>query len=228
MLSNMKTKKTIIAVVVALLAVSVASSRAQTLDLTGGTLKGSLTGQTLIDSGNGNPDGQVSSWVVSDSSVDPSGLIFIYQLENSGPDDIAGLSFNDFSESVVTTPTSGTYSSIVNISLPTSVTPSASAGTFTFEGVTGGGAATFSGPVGPVPPPALPNGGTQSLFVVVYSDVNSIAGGYVLTQDNFQAYGNILAPLAATNPVPEPSSVILLTGGILCFYAILRCRRAMS
>ena len=216
----MKSRKTIIAAVVALLAISVTSSRAQTLDLTGGTLEGDSTNQTLINSADETPDGKISTWVVNDSSVDSQGYIFIYQLENGG-DNIFSVSLNNFSGSLATTPTSGSYSSIVNISLPTSVTPTASVG-FTFSGVSGDGAATFGGTT-----ESLPNG-DQSWFLVVFSDVNSFATGYALTQDGSQAYGDILAPIAATNPVPEPSSVILLTGGIVCFYAILRCRRAMS
>jgi hypothetical protein len=228
MLSNMKTIKIIIAAVLGFLAVSVASSRAQVgvqaLNLTGGTFVGDLTNQTLVDSGNSANDGTISSWVVSDSSVDSQGYIFIYQLQNSGRDSILGLSFNNFSGSLASSPTSGSYSNIIgNTSLlvPTAIAPVYGNGGFAFDTVTGGGAASFDGG-------NLANGGTESFFVVVFSDVNSFSTGYALTVDDFQSHGDILAPFAATFAVPEPSSVILLTGGIECLYLILRCRRAMN
>ena len=223
MLTNMKARKTIIAAVAALLAVSVASSRGQTLNLTGGTFEGDLTNQTLVNSGTGASEGTISTWVVKDSSLDSQGYIFIYQLENSGPDDITGVSLNDFGGSLATTPPSGSYSNIigsVSLLVPTAVTPVTAHTAFTFNIVTSGGAATFDGD--------LPGGYSLSWFLVVYSDVNSFATGYALAQDNFQDHGDILAPMAAVYTVPEPSSMILLTSGILCFYAILRCRRAMS
>ncbi|HTV42349.1 MAG TPA: PEP-CTERM sorting domain-containing protein [Candidatus Sulfotelmatobacter sp.] len=219
----MKTGKIIIGAVAVLVGMSVVSSRAQTLDLSGGTIEGDLTNQTLVDSANGNNDGKISSWVVSDSSVDSQGLIFIYQLENSGTDSITGLSFNNFKGSLASTPTSGSYSNIIGSAtlLPTAIAPVDGNGGFAFDTVTSGGAATFQ--LGD-----LADGGTMSFFVVVFSDVDSFADGYALTQDDFQAHGDILAPIEAIYPVPEPSSAILLTGGILCFYLMLRCRRAMS
>lgn len=212
----------------AFLAVSVVSSRGQVgvqaLNLTGGTLEGDLTNQTLLDSANGGDDGKISSWVVSDSSVDSQGFIFIYQLENSGTDSITSLSFNNFSRSLASTPTSGSYSNIIGntaLLVPTAQAPVNGNGGFAFDTVTPGGAATFQ--LGD-----LAKGGTVSFFVVVFSDVDSFTTGYALTQDDFDAHGDILAPVAAVYETPEPSSVIVLTGGILCLYVILKVRRAMS
>ena len=216
----MKTRNIIVAAVAVLVGMSVASSRGQTLDLSGGTLEGVLTNQELTTSLGGSV-GNISSWVVSDSSIDSTGYIFIYQLENTSGDTIAGVSLNNFL-AVTNAPFGGSYSSETGLTLATSVTP-ASTGAFSPDTVTSGGAATF---FGNLPTESAP--GTPSWFIVVYTDVDSIKTGYALTQDDVQGSGDILAPIAAIYPVPEPSSLILLTGGILCFYGILRVRRAMS
>ena len=203
--------------VLGVLALSVTSSRAQTLDLTGGAVEKSLTNEVLYDTVSSANDGAVSTWVVSDTSADPSGLIFIYQLENSGPDTIGGVNFNQFSSGELKT--EGSYSSITGLTL-LGAQPADPDGGFTFDFLSSEGAATFSGD--------LSNGGTYSWFIVIDTDVNSFDTGYALAQDNFQAHGDILAPNYAVFGVPEPSSAVILLGGFACFYGILRCRRAMD
>lgn len=205
------------AVVLGALALSVTSSRGQTLNLTGGTVEGSLTNQELFDSVSSAHDGSISTWVVSDPSADSSGLIFIYQLENSGPDTIGGANFNQFSTGQLMT--EGSYSSIAGLTLLDSQ-PTDPDGNFTFDFLSSKGAATFSG--------ELSNDGTYSWFIVIDTDVNSFNTGYALEQDDFQAHGDIYAPNLAVYGVPEPSSAVILLGGFACLYGILRWRRAMN
>lgn len=229
-LSNVKTGKLIIAAIVALLAGSVTSSRAQTLSFgLGATLEGDATNQTLFDSGNSANDGAVSTWVVSDSAIDSSGYIFIYQLENLGPDEITQVNFNRFNVNDVINVNAingtGSYSNITLSLLPGAVAPTATSNpNFTYSTTTEGGAATFD----LFPGDSGLGTNTVSWFFVIDTDVSSFNAGYSLTEDNFNAHGDILAETYALYTVPEPSSVILLTGGILCFYLVLRCRRAMS
>lgn len=204
---------------------SVTSSRGQTLSMTGATIEQDLTNQTLINSATGLNDGSVSTWVVSDSSVDSQGYIFIYQLENEGPDAVIGANFDNFNPSQVVG--NGSYSDVtiggleLAGSLP--VTPTAYPN-FTFETVTSGGAATFGEFF---PDVGLPSG-TASWYIVIETDVNSFTTGYGLEQDDFQAHGNILAPNLAVYGVPEPSSAVMLLVGFACFFGILRCRRAIQ
>jgi hypothetical protein len=218
----MKTEKIIIAAVIALLAGSVTSSMGQALNLTSGaTLEGDSTNQVLMNSGTAANDGTISTWVVSDSAVDSRGYIFVYQLENSGPDDITGVNFNNFSSpDVIGT---GVYSNVYvggTFTMPGALNvTSISTPSFAFDTVTGGGAATFNGDL------AM---GAESWFVVIDTDVSSFQTGYALTQDNFQAHGDILAENFAVFTVPESSSAVILLGGFACFYVILRCRRALS
>lgn len=201
-----------------MLALSAASSSGQFLDLSGATVEGSLTGQTMFNSGTGANDGTISSWVLSDSSIDSHGYIFVYQLENQGPDDVTGVNFNNYSGSQYIG--SQSYSNVVNGSLSGSLKPTVTfSPNFTFDTITQGGAATFNGD--------LPSGAI-SWFITIDTDVSSFNSGYALSQDNFQAHGNILAPNYAVFGVPEPSSEILLLAGLAGFWAILRRRRAME
>jgi hypothetical protein len=214
----MKCAKVVIIAVLGALAVSVASSRGQVLNLGSATLEGSLTNQVLMNSGTGANDGTVSTWVYSAPSVDPNGLIFIYQLENQGPDEITGANFNNFSPSQYIG--SGSYSNVFNGSLPGSLKPPGTLfPNFTFDTVTTGGAATFNGGL---------DMGSVSWFIAIETDVTSINTGYALTQDDFQAHGDILAPNFAIFTVPEPTSAVLLLAGCACFFGILKCRRAME
>ena len=88
---------------------------------------GSLTGQTLTGfsplSNSGVHDGSVSSWVVSDPTVDSQGLIFIYQVINNGPDGIDNAEFTGFvSSQVITT---GSFATETGLALAGSSTPAA-------------------------------------------------------------------------------------------------------
>jgi hypothetical protein len=206
----------ILMAVFGVLVLTAASSRGQVLDLTGATVQGQLPGQTLVNSATSANDGIISTWVISDSSIDSKGYIFIYQLENQGPDDITGINFNSYSPSQYLSSLS--YSNVVNGTLSGSLAPSVTfSPNFTFDTITGGGAATFNGDL------AM---GKVSWFIAIDTDVTSINTGYGLTQDDFQSHGLILAPIAATYTVPEPSSALMLLVGSACFYAVLRWRRA--
>lgn len=203
------------------IALSVASSRGQMSYLNlPGTLEGSLPGETLFNSGTSANDGMVSSWVVSDPAINSGGYIFIYQLENQGPDDLTGVNFNSFAG--VNIYSAEQYS---NVNVNASPLPGGTWGNtgpnFSFDTVTAGGAATFNGDL------AM---GATSWFFVLETSATSINTGYALTQDNFQAHGEIYAPDYAVFATPEPSSgaLILLLSGITGFYAILRWRRAMD
>lgn len=183
---------------------------------------GSLTNQTLINSATSANDGEVSSWVVSDSDLDPQGYIFIYQLENQGPDTIVGINFNNFgSAQYVSSLMASNVTGLAGSMRPTvSLYPN-----FTFETVTAGGAATF----GTFSPDVSLAMGATSWFVVIDTDVTSFTSGFALTQDDFQAHGGILAPNFAVYTTPEPSSAaLMLLAGCICFYAILRGRRAID
>jgi hypothetical protein len=201
-------------------ALSVASSRGQNLNLTG-TFAGSLTDQTLINSGTSANDGLVSSWVVSSPSVNSGGYIFIYQLENEGPDTITGVNFNSYAG--INVMSAEVFSNVyVNASSLPGELPTAGVfgPTISFDTVTAGGAATFNGNL---------NMGGTSWFLVLETGSTSLNTGYALTQDDFQAHGAIYAPNFAVFPVPEPSSAaLMLLVGSACFYAVLRWRRAID
>ncbi|HEX3625900.1 MAG TPA: PEP-CTERM sorting domain-containing protein [Verrucomicrobiae bacterium] len=214
----MKSAAVILMAVFGALALSVASSTGQVLDLTGATVVGSLPNQTLINSATSANDGIISTWVVNDPTLDSSGLIFIYQLENGGPDDITGVNFNSYSPSQYIS--SELYSNVSSGTLSGSITPSVNLHpNFTFDTITGGGAATFNGDL------AM---GKASWFIAIDTDVTSFNTGYGLSQDDFQAHGDIYAPNAAVYTTPEPSSALMLLVGSACFYAVLRRRRAMD
>jgi hypothetical protein len=212
--------RTIAVVIVASLALWVASAHAQMLNLSGGSVVGSLPSQTLLNTVTGANDGQISTWVVSDSSLDSQGYIFIYQVQNEGPDEITGVNFNNFNPSQFVG--SGAYSNVVNATLSGSLpvvplhfmSPS-----FTYDTITSGGAATFNGGL---------DMGDTSWFEVVDTDVNSFNTGYALTQDDFQANGDILAPNYAVFGVPEPSSPFLLLAALASFCGLSRFHRAAN
>ncbi|HEV2454250.1 MAG TPA: hypothetical protein VGY98_08315 [Verrucomicrobiae bacterium] len=214
----MKSMNIVFVAVLGTLALSMVSSTGQVLDLTGATVEGSLSGQTLFDSGTSANDGIISSWVVKSSAIDPSGYIFVYQLKNEGPDEVTGANFNNFGLSQYIS--SESYSNVVNGSLSGSITPTVTLNpNFTYDTITGGGAATFNGGL---------NTGAVSWFIAINTDITSFTTGYGLAQDNFQAHGEIYAPNFAVYGVPEPPSALMLLVGTACFYAILRGRRALG
>jgi hypothetical protein len=210
-------KKIAVALLAALL-VSVLSGKAQTLNFTGGSVVNSLTNQELIGSSPpyiGGNFGTVSSWVVNDPGLDSSGLIFVYELVNSGPDSMNTASFSDFNGAYVS---SGTYSNLVgSVTLPGSINPSIINGEFSFFDLSPGGAATFETTLAE----GFPNGNSTSWFLVVDTDENSYTDSYVTTDDNYTSFGAILAP----SEVPEPRASLVLLIGLASFYGILRFRR---
>jgi hypothetical protein len=194
-MKSMMMDKTIVGVAVAAMVLSAVSSKAQ-LNLTGGTVVGSLTGQELTGvspaSNTGVNDGSISTWVVNDPTLDSQGLIFIYQAVNNGPDAVDNAEFTGFVSSEVTG--TGSYATETGLALTGSFTPSG--GNFSGED-TFGGTATFEDG-------DLNTGQTASDFLVVETDTHAFAGSYGQIEDDFSAAGNTLAPVA----VPEASTVI--------------------
>jgi hypothetical protein len=200
------------------LAISVVSSRAQLLNLSGGTIVGSLTNAQLTGVGffppgnNGQNNGSIYSWVVNDPTLDPSGLTFVYQALNNGFDAIDQVELTGFQPSQVVA--AGTYSGLTgSLLLPTSSTPDPS-GNFPTPSVFGGTVTFENG--------QLNNGNTPSYFLVVETDVQNFGPSYGQIQDDFTAIGNILAPAV----VPEPSSSIVLLAGLGCLFGVLKFRRS--
>jgi len=201
------------------LVVSVVSSRAQNLDLSAGTMVGSLTNSPLTGIGPfpignaGQNNGSIYTWVVNDAALDPLGLTFVYQAVNNGPDaiDQVELTSSLFTPSQVVA--TGTYSGLTgSLLLPGSSTPD-SGGNFPIVDVFGGTATFEHG--------QLNTGNTPSYFLVVETDLQSFAQSYGQIQDNFTAIGYILAPAT----VPEPPSSIVLLAGLGCLFGMLRFRR---
>jgi hypothetical protein len=212
----MKHAKILIMAVFGTLALSVASTRGQQVLSLTGTVEGSLTGQTLFNSANNANDGTVSSWVVSDSGINSGGYIFIYQIEDSGLDDMTGINFNTFVKNNVQSAlvVSNVVINSSSLPTPTDVSPD-----FSYDTTTSGGAATFNGDLAPQ---------QTSWFMVIETDATGINTGFALTQDDFQTHGEIYAENFAVYTVPEPSSAILLLAGCACFYAVLRFRRSVG
>lgn len=214
---DMQIFRTIAVVIVASLALRAASAHAQTLNLSGGTVVGSLPNQTLLNTATSANDGKISTWVISDLSLDSQGYIFVYQVQNEGPDEITGANFNNFNSGQFVG--SGAYSNVDGtLSGSLTVTPN-SHPSFTFDTITTGGAATFNGGL---------DMGDTSWFEVVDTDVSSFNTGYGLTQDDFQANGEILAPNFAVFSVPEPSSPLLSLAGFASLFGLFGFRRAVK
>lgn len=213
----MKYAKILIMAVLGTLALSVASTRGQSLNLTG-TVEGSLTGQTLFNSGNNANNGTVSSWVVSAPSINSGGYIFIYQIEDGGLDDMTGVNFNDFvKNNVLSTVVASNV--VINASVLPAPNPTVVSPDFSYDTTTTGGAATFNGDIAPQ---------QTSWFMIIETDATAFNTGYALTQNNFQTHGEIYAEDFAVYTVPEPTSAILLLAGCACFYAVLRFRRTVG
>jgi len=181
----MKNYKTIIAAVVAGVALTAVSSQAAV------AVVGSLTGQNMTETSPGtvNIDGKVNSWVLSGFSG--SGLTFVYQVFNGGTDTIDIASFNGFGGGVVTggfvTSTAATF----GVALPGSQAVTGSG--WVYNQTTPGGASSFGG--------ALVVGGISQFFYLNTTATGFTSGiGHI--QDTFQANGPTLAP------VPEPSTVV--------------------
>ena len=200
------------------LVISVASSRAQNLDLSTGVIEGSLTNSPLTGIGffppgnNGAPNGSISSWVVNDPALDPLGLTFVYQALNNGPDaiDQVELTSSLFTPSHVVA--AGTFSALTgSLFLPASLPPDPG-GNFPTPAVFGGTVTFENG--------QLNTGNTPSYFLVVETDLPSFQLSYGQIQDNFTAVGYILAPAS----VPEPPSSIVVLAGMGCLFGVLKLR----
>jgi hypothetical protein len=212
-----RTQKIAAAALVLGLLVSVTSSRAQLLDLSGGTIAGSLnsplTGVGFFPPGNnGQNNGSIYSWVINDPALDPAGLTFVYQALNNGPDAIDQVELSGFTASQVVA--AGTYSGLTgSLFLPGSSAPDP-AGNFPTPAVFGGTVTFENG--------QLNTGNTPSYFLVVETDANSFTSSYGQIQDDFTAIGNTLAPAV----VPEPPSSIVLLAGLGCLFGVLKLRRS--
>ena len=214
-LKSVKNFETITVAIGVGLVISIVSSRAQTLNLSGtldGVTNNELVGVGFFPAGNaGANNGSIDSWVVNDPALDSSGLIFIYQADNNGPDAIDQVELTGFQPNQVLS--TGTYSSLSgSLLLPGSATPNL-LGNFPTAAVFGGTVTFENG--------QLPTGNGESYFLVVNTDVNNFAPNYGQIQDDFTAIGNILAPAT----VPEPSSSLVLLAGLGCLYGVFRFRR---
>lgn len=221
----MKNYKTVIGAAAMGLALAAVSGNAQVisplatgnLNLTSGsgaTLDTSLTGQELTGvspGGNvGANNGSISTWVVSDSSIDSHGLIFIYQVVNNGIDPIDNVELTGFNPNVVIG--AGSYSSLTFTS---TLGASPVAGTDSTPGDppttpyfltenTFGGTATFeNGDLGV--------GGTSD-FLVVLTDQPTWTGNNGQIQDSFSASGNILVPVPEANTIVAGALMLLPLG----------------
>jgi len=208
-------KITTAALVLGLVA-SAISVNAQNLDLTGGSVVGSLTNAPLTGVGffpagnNGANNGSIYSWVVNDPVFNPSGLTFVYQAVNNGPDAIDQVELSGFLSSQVVS--AATYSGLTgSLLLPTSLTPS-SGGNFLNPTVFGGTVTFENG--------QLDTDNTPSYFLVVKTDVNGFGTSYGQIQDDFTAIGQTLAPV-----VPEPTSTVVFLAGLACLFGVLKFRR---
>jgi len=201
------------------LVVFATTGQAQTLNLTGGTIVGSLTNQELVGafplSDYGQNNGSISSWVISDPSLDGLGDLFVYQAVNEGVDAIDQVELTGFNSSYILY--TGTYSSETGLGLSGAATPS-SDGNFPYFELVGGSAASFElGSLSSV------DGANTSYFLVIATDASYFTTSYGQIQDDFTAAGNTLAP--SLTPVPEPSSSLMLLVGFASLYGLFRFRR---
>jgi hypothetical protein len=191
----MKNYKTVIGAAVAGLTLAAVSSQAQ-LNLTGGTIVGSLVNQQLTGiapGGNiGANNGTVSSWVISGAAADPTGLIFVYQDVNNGLGPIDNAEFTGFPGPDVITANANLFT----VGLTFGAAPSLIAGNFPNPQVFGG-TVTFENGNMPV--------GDTSYFLAVLTTDLTFSRNFGQIQDGFSAQGSILAPAA---PVPEANTVV--------------------
>jgi hypothetical protein len=187
-----------------------ASTNAQTLNLGGGIVEGSLTNQELVGAFTGDNDGSISTWVVNDSTLDPNGYLFIYQVVNDGPDAVANVSLDGYNSGEILS--TGTYSNVINLTLATSLSTSLD-GNFPNFSLIGGNAATFQTASGSGGfSNSIPN--NVSYFLVVYTDKTFMAETNGFDEDDFAAQGNILSP------VPEPGTPALAAVGLISFLSV--------
>jgi hypothetical protein len=185
-------KNLTLAAAAGILAVSAASVHAQ-LNLTGGSIAGQLVNQQLTEAfpNVGAFNGTVSSWVINGATADTLGLIYVYQVVNSGPSAINNAEFTGFTPTEVIS--AQAYSSITGMSF--GAAPSAD-GNFPFVDIFGGTATFENG--------QMNTGGHISYYLAVLTNTRTFAENYGQIQDHFTATGSILAPA----PVPEPGTIL--------------------
>lgn len=199
---------------------SVASIQAQTLILTG-TVVSSMPDQLLSESfPNSGTGGYISSWAVNDPTLDPYGLMFIYQVTNSGPSAVGDVELNGFTSGQIVS--TATYSAETGLTLTGALTPSTDGNLSTFNMV-GGNAATFEYGSGGGSLPNTP-GNNVSYFLVIDSSTGATPLSNYGREDggSFTAYGSI-----TTAAVPEPSSLALLAG-FAGLFGLMKYRRAAT
>lgn len=169
----------------------------------------------------GANDGTISSWVVSDPALNPSGYIYIYQVVNAGPDTVTAIEVNGFAGVFL----AGASTLNPPVGLPGALTPGgANVSPNSLTPITPEGSADFIA--------SLPSGpstnATFSGFFDVFVDISlPPSTNYALVKDNFTGYGKTLAPNGM--PVPEASTMtasalMLLPLGIAAFRAVRRQR----
>jgi hypothetical protein len=217
----MKNYKKVIGAAAVGLALAAVSSKAQVLNLTGGSIApgGTLANQELVGvspGGNvGANNGTISTWVVSDSSLDASGLIFIYQVVNNGADAIDNVELTGFTSGEVLS--TGSYSSLLGLAFGT--TPSADGSFPNVEPIIGNVTFQSTTTLGNTPTTDV------SDYLAVFTDVTAFGLSYGQIQDNFSGQGNILAPVPEANTVVA-GALMLLPLGIGAVRALRKERTA--
>ena len=187
----MKNYKTIIAAVVAGVALTAVTSQAA-------LVTGSLVNQTLFQQpgsstgGNtGDNDGIVSSWVISGYSGNVNGLTFVFQVVNKGPDTTTQDSFSNFGGTFLSAGSTTTSTFFDGLVFGSAVSGSSSFSSV--NAITPGGSVGFNA--------TTVFNGTSDYFYINTS-AKTFSAGSAREQDGFQAIGATLAP------VPEPSTVV--------------------
>ncbi|HTR40309.1 MAG TPA: hypothetical protein VMH87_01665 [Pseudomonadales bacterium] len=210
--------------VIAGVLLSSAASQAQ-IDLTGGHVVGTLTSELFGISPGYNSlanNGSITSWVVQGATIDPSGLIFVYQVSNNGqsvvPNLINNVDINGFSSSfIVGSP--GSYGSITGLSIGT--TPSASGNFGTV--LLGNDNVTFQ-----------QTAGLQGVsdYLVIETDATAFGDSYSQVAGSLNTTGGAFAAQGPTTaPVPEANTMfagalMLLPLGIGAIRALRKQRTA--
>jgi len=218
----MKNYKSVIGAAAVGLALAAVSGKAQVLNLTGGSFApgGILANQELVGITTGENvgvnEGTISTWVINDSALDASGLIFVYQVVNQ-EDPIDNVALTGFTTGEVLS--TGNYSSLSG-PLAFGQTPVIGAGgtqtTFPGENTLGGTVTFENGDLG--------TGGISD-YLAVFTDVTAFGLSYGQIQDSLSAQGTILAPVPEANTVVA-GALMLLPLGIGAVRALRKERTA--
>jgi hypothetical protein len=202
----MKSGVKVVAVAAAGILLSAASSEAQ-LDLSGGAVIGTFTAEFQGISPIGNStanNGSITSWVVQGAASDLTGLIFVYQVSNSGQDVVPNLinnvDINGFNPGVISgTPAS--YGSITGLSFGSA--PSAS-GNFNIV-LIGSDNVTFQ-----------QIAGLQGVsdYLAIETDATTFDLDYSQAAGSL-ATGGAFAAQAAPTPAPVPEANTVFAGALM-------------